>query len=530
MRKGIKGLHPIHPFHSMEERTRRIAKNTVYLYIRSLVTMVIGLYTSRVQLEALGIDNYGINAVVGGIIGFASIISLGMSSGTSRFITFALGEGDLKRMRLVFSTLINVQIIIAFVAVVFLEVAGGWFLNCAADIPEGRMYAANWVLQCAIFTVFVTMASSPFGATIVAHERMSIYAYMSIVDAVAKLSICFATLYYGGDRLILFSSLWLVASVCTTLFFALYCRYHFDEARYKREVDKALLKDIFNFSGWSIVDNVVWIFSNQGVSMLVNVFFGVAYNAALAVAIAVNNKASELINSFTTAFTPQITKSYAAKDYDYCYSLVNRTCKVSWFLMYIFIVPVCVEANTLLSIWLVEVPPMSAVFLRFVMFQSLTITASQNLFRLIQAHGVLKSYTIKFSVIAGLCFPLTWLLFALGAPIWTTFVIFIFLYIVVLGLRLATLRRLTTYPISSYFSQVLRPCLVVSVLSFVLPVAVTLFWPPSLLRFFVLAPFSVINTCAVIYAFGLTVSERLKVKSKIRSVFLSRVKPIFVRY
>ena len=513
----------------MEDRTRRIAKNTVYLYIRSLVTMLVGLYTSRVQLEALGIDNYGINTLILGIAGFASIISLGMSAGTSRFITFALGEGDLKRMRLVFSTLIKVQFLIAVIAVFFLEVAGGWFLNFVAEIPEGRLYAANWVLQCTIFSVFVTMAITPFRATIVARERMSVYAYMSIIDAVAKLSICFAILYYGGDRLILFSSLWLVATVCIELFYVLFCRYHFDEIRYMREIDKTLLKDIFKFSGWSIVDNVVWIFSNQGINMLVNVFFGVVYNAALGFAISVNNKASELIASFTTAFAPQITKSYAAKDYDYCYNLVNRTCKVSWYLMYIFIVPVCIEADTLLSIWLVEVPKDSALFLRFVMFQSLTVTASQNLFRLIQAHGVLKSYTIKFSIIAGLCFPLSWLLFALGAPVCTTFVTFILLYIAVLGLRLVTLRRLTSYKISSYFSQVLKPCVSVSVLSFVLPLVITRFWEPSLLRFLILTPICVINTFAVIYAIGLTDSERMMLNSKIRNIFLSRVRPIFVK-
>ncbi len=488
------------------------------LYIRTFITMIVGLYTGRVMLEALGIDNYGIQNVVGGIVAFSSLIVGTTAAASSRYITYALGEGDMNKMRNVFTTVANVQILMGVAAVVFLEIGGVWFLNSFANIPDGRMYAANWVLQCSILTTFVGLASTPYSACIIAHERMSIYAWMSIVDAIIKLAICYIVMWYDRDRLILYVTLLAFAQIAMTLFYAIYSRCNFEEVRYRFNVDRVLLKEMASYSGWNLFGNTAWILNTQGINMLINVFFGVVFNAARGVATTVNSCVQSFVGNFTTAFTPQITKSYAAGDYAYCYSLVNRSSKITWFLMYIFIVPVCVESKMLLSLWLVEVPPMASVFLCFTMFESLSIASSQNLFRIIQANGNVKRYTVEVSLYGFVVFPLTWLAYRLGAPVWSSYPIFIFIYFTLVVFRFMALKRLTTYDWHSFVREVFVPCIKVSVISFIIPLTIAYFWTDSLLRFFVLVPLSVINVALTIYAFGLTRTERSFVREKFRLI------------
>lgn len=501
----------------MEDRSKRIAKNTFFLYIRSLVTMFIGLYTGRVQLEALGIDNYGINSVVGSIVSFSSLITGSMAAASSRYITYAIGQGKIERMKQVFSTVANVQLIIGIAAVFFLELAGVWFLNSTANIPEDRMFAANWVLQNAILSTFIGIASVQYSATIIAHEHMSFYAYMAIFDAAAKLIICYLILHYGGDRLILFSSLWTLVSIISALINAIYSR-RFAEARYCRKVDRKLLREMLGFSGWNFLNHSSWVFITQGVNMLINVFFGVAFNAARGVANTVNNCVQSLVGNFTTAFSPQITKSYASGDFGYCFSLVNRSTKFTWFLMLVFIVPITIEANTLLSIWLVDVPPFSALFLRFALFESLAVASGSNLLKLIQADGHLKRYSVGVAIYVGLGFPLTWLAYHFDAPVWTPYALFIFLFFSVNVYRLDCVKRLMDFSIRRFIFGVIKPCMIVTAVSFTLPMALACLMQPGLLRFFVIVPVSVAYTVAVIYALGLDSGERMFVVSKLKAL------------
>ena len=501
----------------MEERNKRIAKNTMMLYIRTFITLIVGLYTGRVMLEALGIDNYGIQNVVGGIVAFTSLIVGTTSAASSRYITYALGEGNLDKMRNVFTTVANVQILMGLAAVVFLEIGGVWFLNEYANIPEGRMYAANWVLQCSILTTFIGLISAPYCSCIIAHEHMSIYAWTSIVDAVIKLLICYIIMWYDKDRLIFYVSLLAVTQILMTLFYACYSHRKFQEVRYRFKLDMKLLKEMASYSGWNLFGNTAWILNTQGVNMLINVFFGVAFNAARGVAVTVNGSVQSFVSNFTTAFTPQITKSYAAGDYAYCYDLVNRSSKMTWFMMYIFIVPVCIEAKTLLSLWLV-VPPMADVFLCFTMFESLSIASSQNLFRIIQANGNVKRYTVEVSLYGFMVFPLTWIAYRLGAPVWSSYPIFIFIYFTLVYFRFRALKRLTTYDWHSFMRDVIVPCMKVSIISFIAPLTVAYFWPDSTLRFFILAPLSAANVVLTIYLFGLTKGEKQFFKEKLRLI------------
>lgn len=493
----------------ISQNNKRIAKNTLALYFRTFITMIVGLYTSRVMLQALGVDDYGVNNVVGGIVAMSSLITSTMSQAISRYITFTIGQNNPERLKTMFSTSVNAQIVMSVFALVILEIFGLWFLNTEANIPEGRMVAAQWVFQCSLLSLVITLISSPYNALLVAHEHMSIYAYTSIADVLFKLGVVFLVIAYDGDRLILLSVLTVLVGLIMRIFYGWYCSKHFEEAHYSPKIfDKGLLKELTVFSGWNLLNNGAWVFATQGVNMLVNVFFGVAYNAARGIAQTVNGTVQSFVGNFTMAFSPQITKSYAAGEKEYAIHLGNRGTKFAWLMMYIFIVPVCCEAETLLSLWLGQVPEWSVLFLRFAMFESLAVSSGGNLFRLIQADGNVKKYTIHAAITAGLIFPVSWLLYYWGAPVWTAYMVFILDFMILNIVRIYDLKKLMPFSIRQFTYEVLRPCLVVSVFSFVLPLFISYKMEPSLIRFFINVPVSVLWTAFCCTLFGLTTGER----------------------
>lgn len=490
--------------------SKRIAKNTVSLYFRTFITMIVGLYTGRVMLQALGVDNYGINNVVGGIVAMSSLITATMSQAISRYITYALGKGDRDNLKTMFSTSVNAQIIMSVIAVVVLEIFGLWFLRSGANIPEGRETAAFWVFQCSLVTLVIGLVSSPYNSLIVAHEKMGIYAYVSIAEAVLKLAVCFAIMAFKGDRLIFFAVLHMIVALSIRLFYGWYCGKHFEEAQYSAKVfDKGLLKELTFFSGWNLVNNGAYTFATQGVNMLVNVFFGVAFNAARGIANTVNSAVQGFVNSFTVAFSPQITKSYASGDKEYAIHLGNRGTKFTWLMMYIFIVPICCEADTLLELWLGEVPEWAALFLRFTMFESLATCSGQNLFRLAQADGRIQKYTVHAAITAGLIFPVTWLVYYLGAPVWMSYVIFIIDFFALNFVRFYDLKKLMKFSIRQHFREAIFPCIIISGTSFVVPLIICHFMEPGVLRFLVNVPVAVLWTGLCCIILGLTKNERL---------------------
>jgi len=501
---------------------KRIAKNTIALYFRTFITMIVGLYTGRVMLQALGVDNYGINNVVGGIVAMSSLITGTMSQAISRYITYALGKGDKDLLKTMFSTAVNAQIVMSIIAIIVLEIGGLWFLNTAAQIPQGREMAAFWVFQCSLISLAIGLVSSPYNALLVAHERMGIYAYTSIAEAILKLSICFVILAYGGDRLILLAILTVFVGLGMRIFYGWYCGKNFEEAHYSPRVfDKGLLKELTVFSGWNLLNNGAYTFATQGVNMLINVFFGVAYNAARGIANTVNAAVQSFVGNFTMAFSPQITKSYASGDKDYAIHLGNRGTKFSWLMMYIFIVPVCCEADTLLRLWLGEAPEWSALFLRFAMFESLAVCSGQNLFRLIQSDGNVKNYTVHAAITAGFIFPLTWIAYLLGAPVWLSYVIFIAVFLVLNLVRFYDMKKLMPFSIRQHIKEVVIPCMMVSVTSFIVPLCVCYYMDSGTIRFLVNVPVAVIWTFLCCITFGLTKNER--------EFFWDKAKPIIAR-
>lgn len=506
----------------ISSNNKRIAKNTIALYFRTFITMIVGLYTGRVMLQALGIDNYGINNVVGGIVGMSALITNTMSQAISRYITYTIGLGDEERLRTMFSTSVNAQIVMSVIAVIILEIFGLWFLNNPANIPEDRMVAAHWVFQCSLFSLVIGIISSPYSALIVAYERMGIYAYTSIADVTIKLAIVFMILAFDGDRLILLSILNVIAGLGMRIFYGWYCGKHFESAKYKfRMFDRGLLKELTAFSGWNLLNNGSWVFATQGVNMLVNVFFGVVFNAARGIAQTVNGAVQGFVGNFTMAFSPQITKTYAGGDKEYAIRLGNRGTKFSWLMMYVFIVPIYCEAETILRIWLGQVPEWSVLFLRFAMFESLAVSSGQNLFRLIQADGHVKIYTIHAAITAGLIFPSVWLLYYLGAPVWTAYVVFIVDFMALNVVRFYDLKKLMQFSIRRFMRDVFIPCMIVSMVSFIAPLVICHYMESGLLRLFINVPISVLWTVGCCIVFGLTRNERC--------FFYEEVKQILIR-
>lgn len=501
----------------ISQNNKRIAKNTLALYFRTFITMIVGLYTGRVMLQALGVDDYGINNVVGGIVAMSSLITNTMSAAISRYITFTLGQKDPERLKTMFSTSVNAQIVMSVLVIIVLEIFGLWFLNSQANIPEGRMQAAHWVFQCSLVSLVISLISSPYNALLVAHEHMKIYAYTSIAEVTLKLVIVFLIVAYEGDRLILLSILTVCVGLGMRVFYGWYCSKHFDEAEYShRMFDKGLLKELTVFSGWNFLNNGAWVFATQGLNMLVNVFFGVVYNAARGVAQTVNGAVQGFVGNFTMAFSPQITKSYAAGERKYAINLASRATRFSWLMMYIFIVPVCCEAETLLRLWLGQVPDFSVIFLRFALFESLAVTSGQNLYRLIQADGKVKAYNIHAVIVIGSIFPISWFFYYCEAPVWIANLIFIFVFFLLNIVRFYDIKKLMDFSSLQFIYDTYIPCFIVSIVSFIIPMIICYNMNEGILRFIINVPCAVLWTCICILLFGLTKNERLFLWSRIK--------------
>lgn len=354
--------------------SKRIARNTLVLYVRMFVAMIIGLYTSRIIINALGLSDYGLYSVVGGVVSILIFVNSTLTSGTQRFLNFALGKGDDKKLKLTFSTALFLHLIIAIFFVLFSETVGLWFLRNKINIPYGRESAAIWVFQLSTLSIFILTLFVPFTSAIVAHERFKVYAYMTIIEVTMNLIIALIIKAYGGDRLILYSSLIVFTNILTTFIYYLYCRKHFEECRFKFHYEKTLLKEMTQFSGWNMMGCASVTLQNQGINILINIYFGTIANAARSIAVQVNQKVLQFVSGFQTAVNPQIVKLYAAGNIPELTRLVIGNSKFAAFLYLIIGVPICVEIDYILKIWLGDVPKVTSVLIYIIMFQTLVST------------------------------------------------------------------------------------------------------------------------------------------------------------
>jgi O-antigen/teichoic acid export membrane protein len=508
---------------SQSSNNKRIAQNTLLLYFRTLFTMLISLYTSRVVLNTLGVTDYGIYNVVGGVVAMFSVISSSLSSAVSRFITYEIGRGDFEKLKRIFSTSVNIQIGISLVIIALAETFGLWFLNTKMNIPDGRIGAANWVLQCSLLSFIINLVSVPYNACIIAHERMTAFAYISILEAVLKLVVVYMLLISTYDKLATYAVLLVAVALIVRLAYSFYCRRHFEESHYRFVYDKSLIKEMTGFAGWSFFGNGAYMLNVQGVDMLINIFFGVTLNAARGVASQVQNAVMQFVNNFTVAINPQITKSYAAGDMRYVCKLVCRGARFSYFLLFIFVVPLFCEADYVLKLWLKIVPEYAVMFLRLSLFGTLMTLLGNSMLTAIMATGNIKKYQLYITIVGCLVFPLTWLAFELGFPPETTYVIYIFIYFILNFVRLYMAKGLMNFPIKFYLSDVILRVVVVSLFSFILPLLVIYNYKESFMRLCFTCIISLFSTLFTISVFGLECSERKKIFGKITSI-VSKIK------
>lgn len=492
--------------------TKRIAKNTFIMYIRMFVMMLVSLYTSRVILNVLGVEDYGTYNVVGGVVSMFTLLTASMSASISRYLTFSLGKGDYETFRRVFSVSVEVQIAMAVVIVLAVEAVGVWFLNTQMKIPPERMVAANWVMQCSLISFVVGLLMVPYNASIISHERMNIYAYISIWDAVMKLVIVYALYVSPFDKLKSYAVLLLIVSTLTTVIYWVYCLRNFEECRFQIVKDKQLVKEMASFAGWGMLGDGAWMLNTQGVNILMNLFFGVVLNAARGVATTVDNVVQSFVRNFMVALNPQITKSYASGDYEYMHRLIFMGSKYSYFLMLFFFVPISLETRTLLTLWLKIVPDYAVVFTQLTLMSTMCMMLGNTLVTAIQATGQIRKYSLVMGLMALSNFPLTWIAFALDAsPVWA-YIIYLAIFFCMIFVRLHMAKEKVRLSAWDYTSNVLLKAFWVTVIAFVVPVSICLFQSDSILRLVEVCGVSVVCSLVAIYLAGMNEFERNYVK------------------
>lgn len=490
---------------------KRIAKNTLLLYFRLIFTLAVSLFTSRVILQVLGIDDYGVYNVVAGVVGMFSLFTTSLSAAISRFLTFALGKDDEDNLKKVFSTSVTILLVLGLIILVLAESLGVWFLNAKLNIPDDRMYAANWIIHFSIFTFIINLLSVPYNAAIIAHERMSIFAYISILEVVLKLIIVYMLYVSPFDKLITYAALLTSVAFIIRLVYGIYCSRKFVECRFHFVYDKGLFKEMTSFAWWNFFGSGAYLFNTQGVNIVTNIYFNVAANAARGVANQVEGIIKQFVFNFTTAINPQITKSYAQGNLNYTYNLVCYGSKFCYFLMLIFTVPFMFEAETVMKLWLNNYPPEAPLFLRLSLIGTMVDLLGNSPAVAAWATGNIKRYYIYVASVGCLVFPLSWVAFAVGMPAYFSYIIFFVVYIVVLFVKLHIIKGLIDFPVSKYFKEVLLPVIYTTIISIILPGLFYYILPKSLVSSLSIIGISFMSVAVSVFLFGLNKDERQKI-------------------
>lgn len=439
---------------SIDSSNKQIAKNTLFLYLRMFVSIIVNLYTVRLLWRILGVDNYGIYNVVGGIVLMFAFLNNAMVASSQRFISYALGLNDKDRLQKTFSMSLTVHGLLAILVLVIAETIGLWFLNNKLNIPIDRMGAANWVYQCSIISFLLTIISVPYNACIVAHEHMKVYGYLGIMDVFLKLGIVLLVAVLPFDVLIAYSILIPCLSIFNIIIYIVYCRHHFEECRYKYFNDHHLLKDMFSFAGWSFLGNMGISVRDQGINVILNMFFNVAVNAAKGIANQVGTVINGFASNFTMAVNPQLTKRYALGNIESMLYLLFNGCKFSLILMSFIVIPLAISAPTILRLWLDDVAPYTEGFLQLTLIMSLIDCVVNPITTSLQATGNIKKFQIVISIIMLLNLPLAWLLLKFYANPYIVVWVSICTSVIALVSRLILLHEQINFSYVNFFRKV----------------------------------------------------------------------------
>ena len=501
---------------------KRIAKNTLVLYVRMLFTMGISLFTSRVILQTLGVEDYGISSVVGGVISMFTFINAAMVSSTQRYLNFELVRGDANQLRSVFSTSLQIHALIALAIIVLSETVGLWFLNEKLVIPEARMTAAMWVYQCSILSCAVSIMSTPYNAVIVAHEKMSAFAYISILDVSLKLLVVYLLVVLPFDKLIILSILNLLVQLFIRYIYTLYCHRHFPESYFQFRFNKTLFKEMFGFAGWSFWGNLAAILYTQGLNMMLNIFFGPIVNAARGIAVQVQSAVQQFVGGFQTALNPQITKNYASNNLPQMHRLMFRSARFSFLLLFFLSLPVLMETNFILTLWLKTVPDDAVIFTQIMICISLIYTTANPCIIANQATGKVKIYQMVVGGILLLILPISYVVLKLGAPAYSVFIVHFCIESLAQFSRMYMLRKLIHLPLWQYMKNIYIPIVSTVVIAIILPLVVRMQVAEGWLRFLAVGFTCVLSVGASSYFIGFTKQERVFFLDK--SLRLLRIK------
>ena len=488
---------------------KRIAKNTLVLYVRMLFTMGISLFTSRVVLQTIGVEDYGISSVVGGVISMFTFINAAMVSSTQRYLNFELVRGDANQLRSVFSTSLQIHALIALAIIVLSETVGLWFLNEKLVIPEARMNAAMWVYQCSILSCAVSIMSTPYNAVIVAHEKMSAFAYISILDVSLKLLVVYLLVVLPFDKLIILSILTLLVQLFIRYIYTLYCHRHFPESYFQFRFNKTLFKEMFGFAGWSFWGNLAAILYTQGLNMMLNIFFGPIVNAARGIAVQVQSAVQQFVGGFQTALNPQITKNYASNNLPQMHSLMFRSARFSFLLLFFLSLPVLMETNFILTLWLKTVPDDAVIFTQIMICISLIYTTANPCVIANQATGKVKIYQMVVGGILLLILPISYVVLKLGAPAYSVFIVHFCIESVAQFSRMYMLRNLIHLPLWQYMKNIYIPIVSTVAIAIILPLVVRMQVAEGWLRFLAVGFTCVLSVGASSYFIGFTKQERV---------------------
>lgn len=486
------------------------------LYVRMLFMMFLGLFTSRIVLEALGENDFGIYNVVGGVVAMFTIVSGALSTAVSRFITFEMGKGPGCQLGRVYSAAVTIMAILSLLIIILAEPVGLWFIENKMTISPDRVEAARWVLQFTLLSFVINLMSVPQMASITAHEKMSAYAYIGILDGILRFSVALMVRSSSSDRLVAYSVLMMLSVLTVRLAYGLYCRRHFPECRYKPSFDRPLFREMFSFAGWSFIGAASGVLRDQGGNILVNLFSGPAVNAARAVAVQLNSAVQSFVTNFMTAVNPQITKSYASGEHAYMFSLMRKASRMSFYLLFILALPILFNTEYLLELWLKEVPEHSASFVRLFLIFTLSESISQPLITSMLATGRIRNYQLVVGGLQLLNLPVSYAFLRAGFAPEVTVVVAIVISQICLAARLVMLRGMIGLKAGEFLRRVYFNVISVAAVAVILPIFAAGLFPYGVAGLVMSVMLSVLSAAVSIFFIGCTREERRMLMEFIR--------------
>ena len=493
-----------------------IAKNTIYLYIRTLVFVLVNLFLARIILEKLGVTDYGIFILVGGIVSALGLLQSVVASAVSRFFTIELGRNDLKKLNQYFKIVIIIYIGIALFFLFLSETIGLWFLEYKISIPSNRASAAFYVFQFSVVTLLANIFTIPYNAIIISHERMSVFSLIGIAEAIVKIILVYMLTITHFDKLIFYSFSLLLIGILVLLFNYFYCRKTFSETKFSWYWNYLMFKELMSYSFWSLFGAIASVARNQGINIILGIFFNPAINAARGISYQVNEGITQLGHNFFTAVRPQITKNYAANDYESMMTLVFRSSRFGFYLLMLIAVPLILETSFILKIWLVKTPDFTVLFIRLVIITSLIDALGYPLITAINSTGKIKWYQIITGTILIMTLPISYFFLKIGYPPESTFYVAIVISLAAQFTRLNFMKYLYEFNIWIYFKKVIVVILIVCVLSIIAPIIVINIFPYGITRLLLTTLISFISAAFAIYFLGITKSERKSINKLIK--------------